>query len=83
MSATSATHVALIRGCMALLAAGGELFFSTNLRSFRMDTEALAGLDLADISEQTIPPDFRNRRIHKCWHVRQIDEGCVERGRST
>ncbi len=62
-------HVRLIHDTTALLEPGGELFFSTNLRSFRIDATALSGLHLVDISEQTIPPDFRNRRIHRCWRI--------------
>ena len=54
-------HVALIRACLFLLAPGGELLFSTNLRSFRLDAAALADAQLTEISEQTVPPDFRNR----------------------
>ena len=62
-------HVALIRGCVEILAPAGELLFSTNLRSFRIDTTALAGLKITEISSQTVPPDFRNRKIHKCWRM--------------
>jgi 23S rRNA (cytosine1962-C5)-methyltransferase len=66
-------HAALIRGCMALLAPGGELLFSTNLRSFRLDA-GLADLAMTEISAQTIPVDFRNRRIHRCWRMSRSDE---------
>ena len=62
-------HVALIRGCLSLLAPGGDLLFSTNLRSFRLDVEALADVPMTEISAQTVPPDFRNRRIHRCWRI--------------
>lgn len=62
-------HADLIRACVSLLSPQGELLFSTNLRSFRLDTEALAGLRLDDISGQTVPPDFRNKKIHKCWRI--------------
>ena len=67
-------HVALICECVELLAPAGELLFSTNLRSFRLDAAALPGLKIADISVQTVPPDFRNRKIHKCWRICR-DEG--------
>jgi 23S rRNA (cytosine1962-C5)-methyltransferase len=63
-------HVALLRDCLALLAPGGEVLFSTNLRSFRPDTAALADVALTEISDATVPPDFRNRRIHRCWRVK-------------
>ena len=62
-------HVALIRGCLCLLAPGGDLLFSTNLRSFRLDADALADVPMTEISAQTVPPDFRNRRIHRCWRI--------------
>ena len=62
-------HVALVRGCLSLLAPGGELLFSTNLRSFRLDADALSDVPMTDISGQTVPPDFRNRRIHRCWRI--------------
>ena len=62
-------HVALVQGCLLLLAPGGELLFSTNLRSFKPDAAALADVLMTEISEQTVPPDFRNRRIHRCWRI--------------
>jgi 23S rRNA (cytosine1962-C5)-methyltransferase len=62
-------HVALIRDCVGLLARGGELLFSTNLRNFRLDAAALQDIAMEEISERTVPPDFRNRRIHKCWRI--------------
>ncbi|HKB81974.1 MAG TPA: class I SAM-dependent methyltransferase [Burkholderiales bacterium] len=62
-------HVTLVRGCLCLLAPGGEVLFSTNLRSFRLDADALADIPMTEISDQTVPPDFRNRRIHRCWRI--------------
>lgn len=62
-------HVALIRDCIGLLAPGGELLFSTNLRNFRLDTGSLQGIAMEEISERTVPQDFRNRRIHRCWRI--------------
>lgn len=63
-------HVALIKEAMRALAPGGTLIFSTNLRSFSLDTAALGTFDLQDISAQTIDKDFqRNARIHQCWLI--------------
>lgn len=64
-------HVALIRAAARLLEPGGVLVFSNNLRRFRLDREALADLDVEDITRATLPPDFaRNPRIHHCWEIR-------------
>jgi 23S rRNA (guanine2445-N2)-methyltransferase / 23S rRNA (guanine2069-N7)-methyltransferase len=63
-------HAALIGQAAGLLEPDGILIFSTNLRSFRMDTGALAGLVLEDITRATIPTDFRRTpRIHSCWRI--------------
>ncbi len=48
---------------------GGVVFFSTNLRRFKLDEAALEGVALREISRQTIPEDFRNQRIHRCWRI--------------
>ncbi len=66
-------HVSLIRLAAQRLALNGVLIFSNHLKRFRMDREALAdaGLDLEDITRQTIPRDFaRNPRSHHCWRIR-------------
>lgn len=60
-------HGGLIAKCMAVLGDGGELFFSTNLRHFKLDSGVTANWRVQDISQQTIPDDFRNRRVHQCW----------------
>ena len=65
-------HVGIIQDAVALLEPGGTLVFSTNLRTFSLDADALAGLAIEDVSAATIPPDFaRNPRIHRCFVIRQ------------
>lgn len=62
-------HPWLIRQCLALLSPDGELFFSTNLRSFELDPVVQERARFDEISARTVPEDFRDRRIHRCWHV--------------
>jgi len=64
-------HPQLIMACTRLLARGGVLYFSTNLRSFKLDDAATAGLEGEEISARTVPDDFRNRRIHRCWRFKR------------
>ena len=63
-------HPWLIRQCLQLLSAGGDLFFSTNLRSFTLDPLVQEKARFVEISAKTVPEDFRDRRIHRCWHIR-------------
>lgn len=63
-------HPELIGAAAALLAPGGVLYFSTNYRRFRLHEEALNGLEVAEITKETIGPDFaRSPRIHRCWRI--------------
>jgi 23S rRNA (guanine2445-N2)-methyltransferase / 23S rRNA (guanine2069-N7)-methyltransferase len=63
-------HVALIRAAVALLDKEGVLIFSNNFRKFSLDTDALADLQIEDISAKTIPADFaRDSKIHRCWRI--------------
>lgn len=63
-------HVALIEGAMGLLAPGGSLLFSCNLRQFALNRTALAAFDLRDLSRATLPKDFeRHPRGHHCWEI--------------
>ena len=60
-------HAELIDGAMSLLDAGGTLYFSNNLHSFRLDDALAARYRIRDLSHQSVPEDFRNRKIHRCW----------------
>lgn len=63
-------HVPLLQTAAALLAPGGVLIFSNNNRRFKIDAEALAGLQVEDLTRRTIDRDFeRNPRIHNCWKI--------------
>ena len=58
-------HRWLVETCMDMLHPGGVLYFSNNLRTFKLD-DALKPLG-EDISAESVPEDFRNKRIHQCF----------------
>lgn len=63
-------HVKLLSNVVDLVAPGGTIVFSGNLRSFKLDEQEVSNLGLAieNITAQTIPEDFsRNPRIHFCY----------------
>lgn len=63
-------YVALVTGAARLLAPGGELWFSTNRRGFKLDPEALSGLDTHEFTAETVPEDFARRpMMHRIWRV--------------
>jgi 23S rRNA (guanine2445-N2)-methyltransferase / 23S rRNA (guanine2069-N7)-methyltransferase len=65
-------HAELLIALSRMLAPGGAVVFSCNLRGFAPDTATLekAKAEIKDITAQTIPPDFeRNPKIHHCYLV--------------
>jgi 23S rRNA (guanine2445-N2)-methyltransferase / 23S rRNA (guanine2069-N7)-methyltransferase len=67
---TQRDHAPLLKELAGHVAAGGVVFFSTNFRRFKLDEDSLsANYTIRDITRQTIPEDFRNQRIHKCWRL--------------
>jgi 23S rRNA (guanine2445-N2)-methyltransferase / 23S rRNA (guanine2069-N7)-methyltransferase len=67
-------HVALLSDLVDRLAPGGVIYFSTNFRRFKLDEAALPAASFREISRQTVPEDFRNRRIHRCWTIMHADD---------
>ena len=62
-------YAELLNAVASLTPAGGVIYFSTNLRRFQFDPTALPNLETHDISRQTVPEDFRNKRTHHCQRI--------------
>ena len=63
-------QMTLINGAMKLLASDGLMYFSNNLRSFELNPEVSEKYTVKDVSKQSVPDDFRNKKIHQCWEIR-------------
>ncbi len=61
--------VPLLNDVLKLVRPGGVVYFSTNFRRFKFDTDSLTAGAFHEISKQTVPDEFRNRRIHRCWRI--------------
>ncbi len=60
----------LLEHVARFVAPGGEIFFSTNSRHFEFDVEHVPnGFGAHEISHRSVPEDFRNRKIHRCWRL--------------
>ncbi len=63
-------QVELITAAARILAPGGELWFSTNRRGFKLDEDGLIGLTAVEFTAETIPEDFARRpMMHRIWRV--------------
>ncbi|MCU7853399.1 MAG: class I SAM-dependent methyltransferase [Candidatus Thiodiazotropha sp. (ex Monitilora ramsayi)] len=64
-------HARLIEACKKLLTPTGELIFSTNRRRFKLDPELAELPGCQEITQQTVPDDFKRHPAHKCWTFRR------------
>ena len=62
-------YAPLLNHLLPLMKPGGVIYFSTNFRRFKFDPAAVPVSRVHEISSQTVPADFRNRRIHRCWKI--------------
>ena len=63
-------HAELLNATRSLLNPGAVIYFSTNFRKFKLYEDQLTDFTIEEISKHTVPEDFRNRRIHRCWTLR-------------
>jgi hypothetical protein len=60
----------MIQLCAKRLEPNGKLFFSTNSRRFNLDTNELSSrIKSKEITNKTIPEDFKHQKPHRCWEV--------------
>lgn len=62
-------HPELIRDTLKVMAPGSTVFFSTNHQRFEPRLDGLPVTDLTEITPKTIPEDYRNRQVHRCWRM--------------
>ncbi len=64
-------HVEILRRVLGMMTPAGTVYFSNNYRRFKLDEAILAeaGWRAMDISHRTVPPEYRNERIHQCWRI--------------
>src|SRR5690606_13263972 len=75
-------HVPLLDLAMARLAPDGALYFSNNIRKFRLDEALAARYRVEEISDQTLDADFlRNPRTHRAWRLTRARMGMLSGAR--
>ncbi len=62
-------YIDLISKSLKLLASDGTIFFSTNSRKFVFDATLFPSCSILDVSNKTIPLDFHDPKIHRCWKI--------------
>ncbi len=64
-----ADYIFLISKSLKILSPEGSIIFSTNSRKFNFDDSHFQGCLIQEITNKTIPIDFHNKKIHRCWKI--------------
>jgi 23S rRNA (guanine2445-N2)-methyltransferase / 23S rRNA (guanine2069-N7)-methyltransferase len=67
-------HARLLANVLEHVAPGGRVYFSTNFRRFKLREDEIPAGSIHEISRRTVPEDFRNKRIHRCWLITQSEK---------
>jgi 23S rRNA (cytosine1962-C5)-methyltransferase len=62
-------HPLLIHSVLPVMARGSIIFFSTNHQRFEPRMDGLPVKDIKELTPSTIPEDYRNRKVHRCWKI--------------
>ena len=62
-------HPILLKKVLRVMQPGSYVFFSTNHQRFEPKLAKLPVHDLLELTPKTIPEDYRNRQIHRCWRM--------------
>jgi len=62
-------HVDILNKVLHATKPGGIIYFSNNYRRFVLDTEQVKATSIKDITGQTMPFDFQQKMIRKCYKI--------------
>ena len=62
-------HVFLIEQCLQAMKPGGLLYFSTNFRKFKLESDQINAAEIKDITRQTTPFDFEGKLFRYCYLI--------------
>lgn len=65
-------HPDMIKNALKVMTPGSTVFFSTNHQRFQPRLEGLPIRDLSELTPSTIPEDYRNRGVHRCWRMTAV-----------
>jgi 23S rRNA (guanine2445-N2)-methyltransferase / 23S rRNA (guanine2069-N7)-methyltransferase len=63
-------YASLLALCARLLAPGGTILFSTNLRGFALDEAGIGALTAREITDEVTPEDFAGHPRLRAWELR-------------
>ena len=60
---------AMLEKVLSVMAKGSTVIFSTNHQRFDPKLNRLHVKTIKELTPKTIPEDYRNKLIHRCWQI--------------
>ncbi len=67
-------HVELLNRLVEHLSPGGKIYLTTGFRRLTLHPSRIVGVRAREITRQTIPPDFRDAKVHRAWRLLRFDD---------
>jgi len=65
----SKDHNKLLKNVLRIMEKGSDVYFSTNHQRFEPMFKGLDVDNISEITPKTIPEDYRNKNVHRCWRM--------------
>lgn len=65
-------HPLLLEDVFKIMEPESTVFFSTNHQRFEPRFEGLKVKSIVELTPKTIPIDYRNRQVHRCWRMTMV-----------
>ena len=65
-------HPELIKNVLRIMSPGATVFFSANHQRFEPQMDIPMARNIIELTPKTIPEDYRNRKIHRCWRMTAV-----------
>ena len=62
-------EAALVERLLGSMSAGGTIYLVTANRRFKLSADAFPGSQVREITRQSVPPDFQDKKIHRAWTI--------------
>ena len=62
-------HAELLKNVLDVMTPEATVFFSTNHQRFDPKLGRLAAKRVTELTARTVPEDYRNKLIHRCWRI--------------
>jgi 23S rRNA (cytosine1962-C5)-methyltransferase len=62
-------HVSILNKVLRATKPGGTIYFSNNYRRFVLEADQVNASVIKDITAQTMPFDFQQKLIRKCYKI--------------